>query len=37
LFPDQGWAGYILTWLVITWLAGAQWAAMCWLMDKAEE
>jgi hypothetical protein len=37
LFPEQGPAGYVLTWLAITWLAGAQWAAMCWLVSKAEE
>jgi hypothetical protein len=26
---------YFLTAIVIAWLAGIQWAAMCWLMDKA--
>jgi hypothetical protein len=35
LFPEQGPAGYVLTWLVITWMAAWQWAAMCWLLDKA--
>jgi hypothetical protein len=26
---------YFLTALVIAWLAGFQWAALCWLMEKA--
>jgi hypothetical protein len=26
---------YFLTALVIAWIAGAQWALMCWLMTKA--
>lgn len=26
---------YFLTAIVIAWLAGVQWAVMCWLMDKA--
>ena len=32
LFPAEGWVGYGLTWLVITWLAAWQWALMCALM-----
>lgn len=27
---------YFLTSLVIAWLAAFQWAALCWLMEKAE-
>jgi len=26
---------YFLTALIIAWLAAFQWAALCWLMDKA--
>jgi len=26
---------YFLTALLIAWLSGFQWAAMCWLMEKA--
>lgn len=26
---------YFLTALIIAWLSGYQWAAMCWLMEKA--
>jgi hypothetical protein len=26
---------YVLTTLVIAWLAAFQWAALCWLMEKA--
>lgn len=28
---------YFLTALAIAWLAGAQWAVMCWLMEKAKK
>jgi hypothetical protein len=28
---------YFFTALVIAWLAGAQWALMCWLMEKAKK
>jgi hypothetical protein len=33
----QGWwlLDYFLTALVIAWLAAFQWAALCWLMEKA--
>lgn len=33
----DGWwlLDYVLTALAIAWLAGFQWAALCWLMDKA--
>ncbi len=33
----EGWwlLAYFLTALVIAWLAAFQWAALCWLMDKA--
>jgi hypothetical protein len=28
---------YLLTTLVIAWLAAFQWAALCWLMEKAKK
>jgi hypothetical protein len=28
---------YLLTALVIAWLAAFQWAALCWLMEKARK
>ncbi len=28
---------YVLTALVIAWLAAFQWAALCWLMEKAKK
>lgn len=33
----EGWwlLDYLLTALVIAWLAAFQWGALCWLMDKA--
>ena len=33
----EGWwlLDYFLTALVVAWLAAFQWAALCWLMDKA--
>ena len=33
----QGWwlLDYLFTAFVIAWLAAFQWAALCWLMDKA--
>ena len=35
--PFQAWwlLDYVLTALVIAWLAAFQWAALCWLMEKA--
>jgi len=35
LFESWRLLDYFLTAIVIAWLAGIQWAAMCWLMDKA--
>ncbi len=33
---ESGWLlDYVLTALVIAWLAAFQWAALCWLMDHA--
>jgi len=37
LFPNQGPFGYVLTWLVITWLAAWQWALMCIAVKLAEK
>jgi hypothetical protein len=43
LRPDPGWGrvgltpfpALLLTTLLVAWLAGAQWAAMCWLFARA--
>jgi hypothetical protein len=35
LFESWWLLDYFLTIIVIAWLAGVQWAVMCWLMDKA--
>jgi hypothetical protein len=35
LFQTWWQLDYFLTALIIAWLAAFQWAALCWLMDKA--
>ncbi|MBI3781044.1 MAG: hypothetical protein HY278_08325 [candidate division NC10 bacterium] len=35
LFQTWWLLDYFLTALIIAWLAAFQWAALCWLMDKA--
>jgi hypothetical protein len=37
LFNSWWLLDYFLTALVIAWFSGFQWAAMCWLMEKAGE
>jgi hypothetical protein len=37
LFETWPPADYLLTALAIAWLAAFQWAALCWLMKKAEK
>lgn len=35
LFASWWLLDYLLTAMVIAWLAAFQWAALCWLMDRA--
>jgi hypothetical protein len=33
-FPEHGYCGYVLTWLALSWLAGAMWALMRFFMPQ---
>ncbi len=37
LFVSWAFLDYLLTAFVIAWVSGAQWAAMCWLMEKTRK